>query len=343
MKLLTLTFLFFLHVLVSSGQAVSVLEKIKQDSAVDVYLTLDWKDLEKHKNDKVYRPASFVVPVSSGDSLKLIVKVKTRGHMRLEICSFPPIRLKFEKGELASHSLSPITEISLVHHCHEGDQYDQYLLREFMAYKLFELISPYCFHVQLIRLHYRNSTGEEAHESSYAFLLENTDELADRIHGKKIKTEIISRFAIEHETFLSVCLFQFMIGNTDWYIPLRHNLEFLGVPPHKLLVTIPYDFDYSGLVNAPYAEQHESLKLPSVQIRYYQGWCQTKEEVDNALKVFRDNKEKILGMCDHIQGFNEKSVKHTREYLQDFFNIIENPKKLQNLIMEHCNMWPVPN
>ncbi|MGB3079375.1 MAG: hypothetical protein WBB31_09900, partial [Saprospiraceae bacterium] len=107
-----------------------------------------------------------------------------------------------------------------------------------------------------------------------------------------------------------------------------------------LLVTVPYDFDYSGLVDAPYAAHHESLKLSSVTVRYYQGWCQTDEEVKDAVKIFEDQKEKILGMCDHIQGLSERSKKYTREYLQDFFDIIENPRKFENQIMKHCDMWP---
>ncbi len=343
MKSTALAFFFFLNSLVLTGQATSLLQEIKQDSALDLYLTLDWKEIEKHKKDKTYLPAKMALHTFDGDSFFLDARVRTRGHMRLEICSFPPIKLKFEKSDLALHSLAPLNEMDLVHHCHEGEQYDQYLLREYMAYKLFELISPYSFHVQLVKLHYQNPKGEEAHETSYAFLVENAEELADRLNGKRNKNAVISKNAIQREPFLKVCLFQFMIGNTDWYIPSRHNLEFIGVPAYKLLVTVPFDFDYSGLVETPYAAHHESLELSSVSIRYYQGWCQSEEEVTNALKIFTDQKENILGMCNHIQGFNERSVKHTRDYLEDFFNIIENPKKRENQIIKHCDMWPVQN
>ncbi|MEO6131668.1 MAG: hypothetical protein ABIQ02_07460 [Saprospiraceae bacterium] len=324
-----------------TGQSTSFLQDIKQDSAIDVYLTLNWKDFERHKSEKAYCPAEVRLQTPQGDSLSLDAKARTRGHMRLEICSFPPIKLKFDKGDLAAHSLSCMNEMDLVHHCQESDAFDQYLLREFMAYKLFELISPYSFHIQLVRLHYRNPDGEEAHETSYAFLMENAEELTDRLHARLNKNTMIGSSAVERQLFLKVSLFEFMIGNTDWYVPLRHNIEFIGVTGYKLLVTVPYDFDYSGLVNAPYAAHHESLKLPSVTMRYYQGWCQSEDEVKEALKIFEDQKEKILGMCDHIQGFNDKSIKHTRGYLQDFFDIIENPRKLDNQIMEHCGMWPV--
>jgi hypothetical protein len=333
--------LLFLVRLDLHAQLPSLLEEIKQDSAVDLYLTLDWKNIEKHKNDKIYVPASLAFHTLAGDSMSLTLKARTRGHMRLGICSFPPIKLKFEKGELARHSLSSLNEVDLVHHCHEGDQYDQFLLREYMAYKLYELISPYSFHVQLVRVHYLDTDGAEAHETSYAFLIENAEELVTRINAKLNKNTIISKNAIDKEHFLKVCLFEFMIGNTDWYIPTRHNLEFIGVPDHKLLIAVPFDFDYSGLVSTSYAIPHETLKLPSVEMRYYQGWCQTPEEVTCALKVFIDHKQDFLEMSHHIQGFNERSVKHVNGYLEDFFSIIENPKKLENQIVRHCDMWPV--
>ncbi|HZV70051.1 MAG TPA: hypothetical protein VFG10_10925 [Saprospiraceae bacterium] len=341
MRIALLSFLFVLNGLVLTGQSESFLQKIKQDSAVDLYLTLDWKDMERHKKDKTYLPGQIKIHTAGGDSLNLDLKMRTRGHMRLEICSYPPIKLKFDKSDLAAHSLSSMNEMDLVHHCHEGDLYDQYLLREYMCYKLFELISPYHFHAQLVRLHYKNPDGKEAHDQAYAFLVENGEELADRLHAKLNKSKIVSTNGLEKMPFLKVCLFEYMIGNTDWYIPARHNLEFIGVPAYRILVTVPFDFDYSGLVDAPYAAHHETIKLPSVTIRYYQGWCQTPEEVNDALKIFREQKETILGMCDHIHGFNERSKKYTRDYLEDFFNIIENPKKLENQIIKHCDMWPV--
>lgn len=335
--------LFFLVSYGLKGQAPSFLQEIKQDSALDLYLTLDWKEMEKHKHEKAYMPAGIDLQSPHGDSLSMNAKVRTRGHMRLEICAVPPIKLKLDKKDLEKHSLSSLNEMDLVSHCHEGDQYDQYLLKEFLAYKLYELVSPYHFHVQLVRMHYESPEGEETHHTSYAFIVENAEELTSRLKAKLNKNPVVSPSAIDHETFLTVCLFQFMIGNTDWYIPTRHNLEFIGVPPYKLLVAIPFDFDYAGLVDAEYAVPHETLNLSSVITRYYQGWCQSEEEVNKALLVFRDQKESILDMCDHIQGFNEKSVKQTREYLQNFFDIIENPKKLQSQIIKHCDLWPVPN
>lgn len=318
-----------------------MLQSIQQDSAVDLYLTADWKEIQKNKKDKAYVPAKVIIVSANKDSLKLEAKVRTRGHMRLDICSFPPLKLKFEKGELSTHHLSSFNEMDIVNHCEESDMHDQLLLREYLAYKLWELVSPYYFKVQLIRLHYLKPDGTQAYKSGYAFLMENTEELVARLGARRNKTPVISSSAVEKEPMLRVALFEYMIGNTDWYITNRHNLEFVAIPGFNVLVPIPYDFDYSGLVSAPYAAHHASIDLPSVTTRYYQGKCATEGEVHSTLKSFLDQKEKILMMPHHIQGLSEKSINYSVSYLKEFYDIIENQKKLENLIIEHCDMWPV--
>lgn len=343
MKVLALSCLFFFPGGLLWSQAESFLQAIRQDSATDIYLSQDWKNMEKHKADKAYQPALIRCLSHHQDSLVLHAKVRTRGHMRLNICAFPPLKLKLDKDDLARFRLSPLNEMDIVHHCFESEQHDQLLLREYLAYKLWELVSPYYFKTQLIRLHYINDDGTQAHETAYAFFVEHAEELAEHVSGRECKSKIIASSAIEPMPFLRTCLFEFMIGNTDWYIPTRHNLEFVVIPGNNLLVTVPFDFDYSGLVDASYAIPHESLKMSSVMIRYYQGWCQSEEEVKSQLQVFYNQKEKILELPYHIPGLNEKSIRHCVDYLQGFFEIIENPKKLENQIIRHCDLWPAPN
>jgi hypothetical protein len=212
-----------------------------------------------------------------------------------------------------------------------------------MAYKLWELVSPYGFRTQLIRIHYLDEGGQEIQDATYAFLVENTEETAYRLKSKRVETPVISSKAMEPSGTLNMALFQFMIGNTDWNVLNRHNLDFLAIPGHTLLVPVPYDFDYSGLVATPYAVPFESLKLTSVTIRYYQGDCYSAEEVNEHLEIFRAQKENILSTPLRIQGLNEKSINQTTTYLEQFFDIIESPQKLKNQIVKHCDMWPVKN
>ena len=338
-------FIFFLFLTLSGirlpAQPVSFLHEMQQDSAFDVYLRLDWKHLKKYKKDKAYQPSMVCCNTPGNDSLTLNAKVRTRGHMRLEICNYPPLKLKIDKDDLTKYNLSSLNELDIVNHCDQTETHDQLLLKEYLAYKLWELVSPTYLKTQLIRLHYQNPDGTEAHESAPAFIMEDPEEMANRLDGRLPKNSIMSKSAIARQPFLRLCLFEFMIGNTDWHVPSRHNLEFIGISGYQLLVAIPYDFDYSGLVHANYAIPHETLKLPDVAIRYYQGWCHTESEVRGQLQIFLDQKEKILAMPYQIQGLNEKSIRQAVDYLQDFFDIVENPKKLENQVIKHCDKWPV--
>ena len=339
----TLLLTFFLASQVSFGQQVSLLENLKQDTAINLYLTADWNEIVKNKKEKAYHQAQILLVKGATDSIALPAQVKARGNIRLEICNYPPLKLKFKKSHLAKYNLSGLNEMDIVYPCKQGDLYEQFILKEYLAYKLWELVSPYAFHTQLIRIHCLNEDGQVEKEATYGFLVENSEETADRLNGKRVETPSISSKAVEKSSELNMSIFQFMIGNTDWNILNRHNLDFLALPGHTLLVTIPYDFDYSGLVGTPYAVPHESLKLASVNTRYYQGDCFTEEEVDQHLKIYREQKENILETPYHIQGLNEKSIKQTVEYLNQFFDIIDHPQKLKNQIIKHCGLWPMKN
>ena len=324
-----------------TAQSKSILRMMEQDSALDLFLKLDWRELVNKKKDKLYLPANLRFVTSTGDSFAVDLQVRTRGHMRLDICYYPPLKMKFDKDELRARSLSTHNELDIVHHCENDPQYEQYILREYLAYKLFQVISPYHFRVQLIRLHYINPDGSKAYEPTLSFLVENAEELADNLNAKQYKTQVISRNAVERKSMIKVCLFEYMIGNTDWSVRNRHNLEYFVIPGYSLLVPVPFDFDYAGLVSAPYAAHHESIKLSSVAMRYYQGSCEPDEHVNAVIREFIEKKNELFTMCGKIQGMNERSVKHVREYLEEFFEIIENPKKTESHILRHCDMWPV--
>ncbi len=332
-----------LTALAGFGQQQSLLVSIKQNTAIDLYLTVDWKNLIKQKNEKAYQDAQVLLLKGTPDTITLPVRVKTRGNMRLTICNYPPLKLKFNKSDLKQYNLSGLNEMDIVYPCKNGDLYEQFILKEYLAYQIWELVSPYAFHTQLIRFHYINEDGTEAEKVASAFLVEHAEETVDRLKGKENKNTIISTQAVDKTSALNMAMFQFMIGNTDWNIQNRHNLDFFALPGHTLLVTIPYDFDYSGLVGTPYAVPHESLKLSSVNIRYYQGDCYSAEEVEACLEIFRAQKENILALPYQIQGLNEKSINQTVSYLNHFYEIIEHPKKLKNNILKHCGMWPMKN
>jgi len=323
-----------------AAQTVSLLDTLVAGEMTDVTLVLDWKQFERKRQEKAYTEATWLCTGPGGDTIRLEARIRARGARRLEICSRPPVKVKFDKDVLKKAGLSTMNEIDVVHPCEDAAVFNQYILREYLAYKIWEILSPYYFRTRLITLHYRLPDGTEYRPPAQAFLLEDPEELASRLDGRIYKASVISQHAVETRPALMMYLFQFMIGNTDWFLTNRHNLDFFGFTGHPLLVTVPYDFDYSGLVFTPYASHHEKIGLASVTIRYYQGKCFPEDEVRAALQPFLDNKERILATVGMIPGLDERSQRHATDFLESFYDIVEHPKKFEQQVLRHCDMWP---
>ena len=138
----TILFLFILFRFADlQSQTVSVFELMKSDSIVDLYLKTNWKEFDKKKMDKAYQAGELHFITNRGDILSTTINARSRGNMRLNICTFAPVKLKFNKEELATVNLKPMNELDLVHQCHMGDQYEQFVMREYLAYKLYQQLA----------------------------------------------------------------------------------------------------------------------------------------------------------------------------------------------------------
>lgn len=73
------------------------------------------------------------------DNSEIEMKLRVRGNFRRsgENCSFPPIYLDFDKDDKEEHDFLGQNKIKLVTPCKS----DKYVLREFMVYKIFNLLA----------------------------------------------------------------------------------------------------------------------------------------------------------------------------------------------------------
>jgi hypothetical protein len=135
-----------------------------------------------------------------------------------------------------------------------------------------------------------------------------------------------------------VGMYQFMIGNEDWYVPNLHNLKLITSTDHKKPqpIPVPYDLDYSGLVNAIYAVQHERIPVEKITDRYYMGTCLTDEEYEEVIKNFLEHKEEILKFFEENNYLQKSSKNYSLNYLNGFYDIIENKKNGKRMVMKDC-------
>ena len=118
-----------------------------------------------------------------------------------------------------------------------------------------------------------------------------------------------------------------MIGNEDWSLKHLRNTKMIEMPNGKVRV-IPYDFDSAGLVNAAYARPDRDLRLETVLQRQFMGSFTNKKERAITIDYIISKKQELLQTVQTIAHLNEVGKKQASQYINDFFNIIENRTSL---------------
>lgn len=315
----------------------SVFQHFFQDKPLDATLELDFEALlvEKESGNQ-YRPAKFRYTDPAGAAQEVAVEVKPKGHSRRKVCDIPPLKVRFPKKFLLDRGLRSQPVLELVVICKDEPDYEQYVLREYAVYRLYNMLTHNSLRVQLLKLQFKQIGKKSASVEGFAFFTEPEPELAERLGGQVIEPARISPKGLEPAELDVLCLFEFMIGNTDWYIYNRHNIATMLLPGDSLPIAVPYDFDYSGFVRTPYAVPAERLKIPDVTIRYFLGQCRRPDDWLPTFQLFRDKKAEMLTFCQEFPHFNRESRKHTARYLEDFFELLDDPKKVQDKIVQHC-------
>jgi len=256
----------------------NILRLFEKDELLEITLRFDITAFKKYKSKEENLPALLTLYLNKTDSVNKEIKIKSRGQTRLAICSFPPIRINFKKTDSSNDEFSDIDKIKMVTHCDPGNQI--YILKEYLAYKLYNVLTEYSYRVRLARIKYINTAKNSKPVIEYAFFIEPDGILGKRINGTEVLTKNLTQKNIKPEMMDRMAIFNYMIGNTDWSVPIKHNLivfsQAISAKPN-LGAIVPYDFDYSGLVNTDYAVPFEGLGLKSVRERRYLGICRSQE------------------------------------------------------------------
>lgn len=297
------------------------------------------KELLKDKGeDPGYHPATITYKDADGKEVKIdtdAVKLRIRGNFRRKNCSFPPIRVNFDTDKVGGTLFEGQDKLKLVTHCDSRKEiFEQYLLQEYMIYKMYNLISDYSFRVRLLKITYVDSAQRYETIEKYGFLIEDEDLMAARLGGK-INTLRLHPDATNQSQTGPMAIFQYMIGNTDWSIPNQHNVKMLQGAT-TMPIAIPYDFDWSGFIAPPYARPNPLLGTTTVKQRVFRGFCRSESTFQKDLTPFREQKDEILNLVKNREGLTEKMRARSLDYLQDFFDIIENPKAVKRDIMDKC-------
>ncbi|TAD86412.1 MAG: hypothetical protein EAY75_08480 [Bacteroidetes bacterium] len=300
----------------------------EDDSVVTVAIETDLGNILNGRLKDGTQGAKITMPTTDGAVVTEDILLSLRGNMRRSICTVPPIKLLFKQS--TAPMLSPLKNLKLVNNCKGGLQNDQLLLKEYLVYKMYNLLTPMSFRVRLLHLTYSDSKGKKKPFTNYAFLIEDVDAMAKRSDCIETNRRMVPTEATQRAQTTLLMLFEYMIGNTDFSVPANHNVRLIIPKADTMQVpyTVPYDFDYSGLVNAPYAIPDPMLPIQTVTERLYRGFARSTEELTEATQLFKDKKEQILALindCAPLEAYTKREVKN---YLQEFFELIESEKRI---------------
>jgi len=247
------------------------------DSDELLHLTLNTnltKVLEDLGEEAVYHPASMIFPGDQGEATVFAVKIKTRGNSRQlnEVCTFPPLFVKFQKERLEGTLFEGQHKLKLVTHCRYSQKYQQYLLKEYLVYKMYNVLTMSSFQVRLVEITYKDIAGRRKDSNRLGFFIEDVDDMAKREECRELNEEEFKNHPTVGKKILLSAMFEYMVGNSDWGLSNLHNIKMIIREGAKEPDAVPYDFDWSGFVNAPYAMPHSQFGTTSVRDRVYQGF-----------------------------------------------------------------------
>ncbi len=303
-----------------------------------ITLTANLGKIRHDKGDKSpWRPATLSYTDSSGKLIEIPTQIKTRGIWRLRNCEFPPIRFDFKRETTESTVFRGLDKPKLTSYCRDDDTHEQYVLQELQLYRIYGLLTPDSHKVRLFHVTYKDSASGKVEAKRVAFLYEEPDALAARLGTDLVKLQGAGPDDLEPFNKALFGVFEYFIGNTDFSAFALHNVELLALFDGTVK-GVPYDFDFSGAVNARYATTDPKLTINRVRDRLFRGYCAPPEEYAKTFALFNEKKDAIYGLyTDQIGKLMKPDVvKETLKYYNDFYKTINDPRSAKNEIIKAC-------
>jgi hypothetical protein len=304
--------------------------------------------LDTISRDKGAKPVSGVLKVGGAAPETLPVNLSVRGITRRkkEVCTFPPLRVEFTEKPGPSSIFKGQKHLKLVTHCQRMADFQQYLLLEYTAYRLYRALTPDSFNVRLAKIDYTFKDGHPL-TTRLGFFIEDINDVAKRTGKERLRgVARISASQLDAAAASRYAVFEYMISNLDWAMTAGpagedccHNARLLGnqgaTGASTGLIPVPYDFDFSGLVNAPYAVPPDSIHVANVKVRRYRGFCAHTEEVKAFLAQISTRRASLLAILNDTPQLEDRTRRNAAGYLGDFFEEAGSPSKVTDL-MKAC-------
>lgn len=299
---------------------------------------------QRHQDVRLYHPGQWTYIDNDGQTQRLDVSIRTRGHFRREYCELPPLQLNFRKQQVDGTLFAGQDKLKVVAPCRDQAKYRQYVVLEYLAYRTFEILTEHSFRTRLMRLSYVDSDEKLESWTDIVFVIEDDTDLADRLGLERLRLPSVSYAELDQPKTALVQLFHLLIANSDYSVlkaerneDCCHNIQVLGL--HDLdskRIPVPFDFDMSGIVNTDYAAPPSQVPINDVRQRYYHGLCQPREILDEAIAHTQSKRGEIVALYQNSAELDERTKKRALDYIDDFFAILDSAKRTEREIVGRC-------
>ena len=319
------------------------------NSILDVRLTAPLRQIMREKptnedDDNDNDPeGTFTLIVDDGTELDFPVKIVTRGNNRRDVCKFTPLRIDFDKDELEGTVFDGQNKLKLVTHCRNRDRtYKQAVIREYLAYRVLNILTDISFRVRLMRMTYVYSDDKNKEEQTFAFFIESKKRLGERIGRPEQKDKFTSIVVLDPQYTNLTSVFEYFIGNLD-FSPVMgaadktccHNYSLFS-SDRETFWSIPYDFDLTGFVEAKHAVLDPKGPRRNLRQRVYHGWCRNQEYVPQSLQAFKDKRGEIEALVASQPELKDNVRERMLDYIKDFYDELEDEGELISEFAEGC-------
>lgn len=295
----------------------SIFDQLGFNEIVHVNLAVDWDALTANIRNEAKHQALFSYEDEAGENQQWNIQVKLRGKFRRMNCSkTPPMKFYFDKSDLKAAGLAKYNDMKLVNYCLEDAiEAKKLLVKEFMTYKLYNELAKESYRVQMLKITFRD-TKSRRKIRQWAFLIEDTAQVRARVGAKKFKSKKTGNFyQFNHKSISKVALFQYMVGNSDWKLMAQKNVKFILKKGE--IIAIPYDFDFTGLVNPSYGVPNPDFELKSMTERVYLDTIVPLSQVD--IDFYIKRKAHLMNIIQDSHFVKRQVEKEMIKYLESFF------------------------
>jgi hypothetical protein len=308
----------------------------KSKETLHIRATGSIKSIKKKSNDSTFVTGKFQYRQDTS-WITVPVQTRVRGNFRLKNCFFPPLKVKFNKKDVASTLFAGNKSLKLVLPCQTSYEKDGLIRREYLCYQFYALFTPYFFRTRLAEFELSEITKKNPRSFLLlSFFVEDNSMVAKRNHAEVIDTKGINpgRFDMKHSVRND--FFQYMIGNADWSAVYQHNSNVLLA--EGKYIPLSYDFDMSGFVDASYAHANApTLGTGNPRERVYRGFCKPESVMEEVRKEFLERESAVHALIDeHATYFDKSEVKDMHGYINEFFEILKSDNRFKYSIVNQC-------